>query len=229
VGETQGLASFEWPMSHTLPSVAGARLLAWAHAHLCPSFARFAPPPSRPWHLFDRTMYASKNHLWVWSAEEHLTTSGNGIIATFVFKCVLGPNGSGPIVAKLEYASRIGKIFELNFEALNIVVFFLIGWKQIILKITQQSKEMNTSSHLWIWTPLFPFLTNPLLSQFMWNTFFFSNDPKEKRWKIVLHKDPCWRWVVRGVEFDPIDLKYKPLRLDYGRMWSLEYGLMEKI
>jgi hypothetical protein len=69
-------------------------------------------------------MYDFKNHLWVWSAEEHLSTSGNGIIATFVFKFVLGPNGSRPIVAKLEYVSWIEKIFELNFEALNIVVFF---------------------------------------------------------------------------------------------------------
>jgi hypothetical protein len=80
----------------------------------------------------------------------------------------------------LKYVSWIGKIFELNFEALNIVVFFLIGWKQIILKIVQQSKEMNTSSHLWIWTPLFPFLTNPLLSQFMWNTFFFPMIQRKK-------------------------------------------------
>jgi hypothetical protein len=66
-------------------------------------------------------MYAFKNHLWVCCAEEHLTTSGNGIIATFVFKCVLGPNGSGPIVAKLDYVSWIENIFELNFEALNFL------------------------------------------------------------------------------------------------------------
>jgi hypothetical protein len=69
-------------------------------------------------------MYAFKNHLWVCSAEEHLTTSGNHIIATFVFKCVLGPNGSRPIVAKLEHEICIKKKIESNFEALNIVVFF---------------------------------------------------------------------------------------------------------
>jgi hypothetical protein len=48
----------------------------------------------------------------------------------------------------LEYVSWIEKIFELNFEALNIVVFFFNWVKANILKIAQQSKEINTSSHL---------------------------------------------------------------------------------
>lgn len=36
--------------------------------------------------------------------------------------------------------------------------------------------------------------------------FFFSNDPKEKRWKVVLQKDPHKRRVIGSFEKDPIDL-----------------------
>ncbi len=48
---------------------------------------------------------------------------------------MLGPNGSGPIVAKLEYVSWIEKIFELNFEAKNIVGgFFFLGESKLYQK-----------------------------------------------------------------------------------------------
>jgi hypothetical protein len=36
--------------------------------------------------------------------------------------------------------------------------------------------------------------------------FFFLANPKEKGWKVVLHKDPCGKQVIGGVDFDPVDL-----------------------
>ncbi len=35
---------------------------------------------------------------------------------------------------------------------------------------------------------------------------FFLLIQKEKKWNVILSKDPCGKQVTRGVDFDPIDL-----------------------
>jgi hypothetical protein len=56
------------------------------------------------------------------SAEEHLTASDSGVVATWKQVCVSGPNDLRPVVANLEYVGWVKEILELNYGVLNIVV-----------------------------------------------------------------------------------------------------------
>ncbi len=49
----------------------------------------------------------------------------------------------------------------------------------------------------------------------------FSNDPKERGWKVVLCEDPYRRQVARGVEFDPQALYMLSIEID-NRYTSLQ-------
>ncbi len=68
-------------------------------------------------------MYVYGNHIFVLSVEKHLTTSDYGVATTFEQECILGHNDQRPILAKLEHVGWVEKIFELNYEVFNTLVF----------------------------------------------------------------------------------------------------------
>lgn len=55
-----------------------------------------------------RAIYAYNNHIRVFSAKEHLTTSDCDVATTFEQECILGLNDQRSILAKLEYVGRLG-------------------------------------------------------------------------------------------------------------------------
>ncbi len=50
------------------------------------------------------------NHICVWSAEEHLTTHDNGVVAILEQECISRPNDQRPIFVKLEYVRWVEEI-----------------------------------------------------------------------------------------------------------------------
>jgi hypothetical protein len=68
-------------------------------------------------------MWAFVNRIHV-SSVEHLTTCDSGLAATFEQECVLGPNDSNLVLAKLDYVGWVEEILELNYGVLKTVVLF---------------------------------------------------------------------------------------------------------
>ncbi len=153
-----------------------------------------------------RAMYAFGNHLCVSSGEKHLITRNSSIVAMFEQECVLRPNYQWPILVKLEYVGWIEEILELHYGIFNIRVLFCnwvkanFTWNGATIKRNKYSFTFdNFDSLIPIFDQSFAF---PIHVQ----QVFFNANPKEKRWKIVIRKNPCGKQVIGGVDFDPNDL-----------------------
>jgi hypothetical protein len=152
-----------------------------------------------------RAMYAFGNHLCVSSGEKHLITRNSSIVAMFEQECVLRPNYQQPILVKLEYVGWIEEILELHYGVFNIIVFFCnwvkanFTWNSATIKRNKYSFTFDN------FNSLIPIFDQSFAFPIHVRVFFYAN-PKEKRWKIVIHKNPCGKQVVGGVDFDPNDL-----------------------
>ncbi len=54
-------------------------------------------------------------------------------------------------------------------------------------------------------TSLIPIFNQSFAFPLHVDQMFFSNDPKERGWKVVLKKEPHGKWVTEQVQFDPIE------------------------
>ncbi len=149
-----------------------------------------------------RAIYAYGKFICVENAKEHLTINDYGVMATFEQECVLGSNDQRPIRAKLEYVGWVEEILELNYGVLNIVVLLCnrvkanyIGnnatmkWNEYDFTFVNFSSLIHVSNQSFV----FPFHVQQ---------FFFSNDQKERGWKVVLQKDPYGKWITKTIQVD---------------------------
>ncbi len=135
-------------------------------------------------------MYVFGNHLCVSSDEEHFMTRDSSIVAMF----------------EQEYVGCIKEILELHYGVFNIIVFFC-NWVKADYKGSSATIKRhkynftldNFNSLILIFDQSFAF---PIHVE----QVFFSANPKEKRWKVVICKDPCGKQVIGGGYFNPIDL-----------------------
>jgi len=132
-----------------------------------------------------------------------LTTKDSGIVATFEQECAARPNDQRLILAKLECVSWIEEILELNYGVLNIIMF-LYNWVKVnytrnnaTIKIDEYNFTLVNFNSLIPISFAFPIHVEQV---------FFSIDPKEKGWKVVLRKYPRGKQITRDVNFDLIDL-----------------------
>jgi hypothetical protein len=144
-------------------------------------------------------MWAFGNHIWVSSVEEHLTMHDSGVTTIFEQECVLGPNYHRLMVAKLEYVGWVEEILELRYMVLNLVVLLCnwmkdnyIGNNAMVKRDEYGFIVVNFGFLILISNQSFAF---PLYV----DQVFFSNDLKERRWKVVVKKEPCGRRVTNKV------------------------------
>jgi hypothetical protein len=126
----------------------------------------------------------------------------------------LGPNDQQHVVAKLEYVGWIEKILQLNYEVLNTIVFFCNWVKANYIGNNATIKKDEYGFTFVNFTSLIPISNQSVTFPIHVQQVFFSNDPKEQGWKVVLHKDPRGKQVAGGVEFDPQTLDMFRIEID---------------
>ncbi len=163
---------------------------------MAPTLAR------RPYHL----IYALRNHIKVWSVEEHLKTVESCVVATFEHDCISRPNDQILVPAKLKYVRWVEEILELNYGILKIVVL-LCNWVKVNYRrnsVTMKKNEYDLK--LVNFAPLIPILDQFSISPLHVKQVFFSygskrksleNDFMERTPRESCYKKGNYWWVLR--------------------------------
>ncbi len=153
-----------------------------------------------------RAMYVFGNHLCVSSDEEHFMPRDSSIVVMFEQEYVLGPNYQWSILVKLEYVGWIEEILELHYGVFNIIMFFCNWVKAYYKRSSATIKRHKYNFTLDNFNSLILIFDRPFAFPIHVEQVFFFTNPKEKRWKVVICKDPCGKQVIGGGYFNPIDL-----------------------
>lgn len=119
---------------------------------------------------------------------------------TFEQECVLGPNDQRPILAKLKYVGWVEEILELKYGVLNVVVLLCDRVKTNYIGSSATMKRDEYGFTFINFASLIPISDQSFAFPLHVNQVFFSNDPKERGWKVVLKKKPHKKRVTKQVQ-----------------------------
>ncbi len=95
---------------------------------------------------------------------------------------------------------------ELNYKVLNTIMFFY-NWVKVIYVGSSATIKRDEYDFTFVnFNSFIPFSNASFVFPIHIEQVFFSKDPKEKGWKVILQKDPLWRCVIGSVETNPINL-----------------------
>jgi hypothetical protein len=143
-----------------------------------------------------RTMFVFGNHICVSNVEKHLTTFDSGVATTFEWECRLGPNDWRLILAKLEYVGWVEEILELNYGVLKTMVL-LCNWVKTNYNGNRTTIKKDEYGFTFVdFTSLIPISNQFFAFVIHVKQVFFSKDPKERSWKVILQKDLRGRCIT---------------------------------
>jgi hypothetical protein len=133
-------------------------------------------------------MWAFGNCTCVSNVEEHLTRWDSCVATTFEHEYVSGPNDQRPVLAKLEYVGWLEEILELNYRVLNVVVS-LCNWVKANYIGSSATVKRDEYGFTFVnFVSLNPIYDQSFAFPLHVDQMFFSSNPKERGWKMVLKK-----------------------------------------
>ncbi len=137
-----------------------------------------------------QVMYAYGNHIRVKSVETNLVTMCFGVAITFTTMCKSNGQDSSPIKANLEYVGWFEEILELDYGTTCVIVLFC-KWVKANYKVTRMTMKRDEYGFTLVnFNEMLPFSKDFFAFPIHLEQIFFSHDPSELRWKVVLNNEP---------------------------------------